>query len=82
MFPNDLRKGDKVLYNGPMGIVESEIIDNRKGIRRMIDTPNVNGGRDMGDVYVWYLFTLSGTALELTPAHAKQKSSIVASGFG
>lgn len=81
MFPNDLRKGDKVLYNGPMGIVESEIIDNRKGILRMIDTPNVNGGRDLGDVYVWQLYQLDGQPLELTPAHKKRKLNIERMGF-
>lgn len=78
MYPNELRKGDHVMYNGPMGWRKSIIADNAKGITRMIDTPNVNGSRDIGSVYVWQLATMDGQSLELTPAHEKQRDSIQA----
>ena len=51
MVPNELKQGDTVIYAG----VECPVMDNRKGIRRMLKvvTPMTGSGGDIGDVYVW-----------------------------
>ena len=51
MVPNQLKQGDTVIYAG----VECPVMDNRKGIRRMLKvvTPMTGSGGDIGDVYVW-----------------------------
>ena len=48
MVPNQLKQGDTVIYMG----VECPVMDNRKGIRRMLKVVTGSGG-DIADVYVW-----------------------------
>lgn len=88
MTHNDLKKGDRVRAAGLFGHGPryALVMDNRKGIGRMLHIEESNGHYpDMGDVYVDEIdaYEVAGEwrPIELSPAHAKRMKSIRQMGF-
>ena len=90
MTHNDLKKGDYVRATGLFGDGPryAVVLDNRKGIGRMLHIEESNGHYpDTGDVYVDEIthvrdFTTGQwNRLELSPVHAKRMKSIRQMGF-
>ena len=80
MTPNELKQGDTVVYMG----VECPVMDNRKGIRRMLKvvTPMTGRSGDIGDVYVWDITYVTKSSIGFTgpltipAAYLKNKQAV------
>ena len=90
MTHNDLKKGDRVAAIGLFGQGPryAVVMDNRKGIGRMLHIEESNGHfPDMGDVYVdeislvFDVGTEQWKPVELSPAHAKRLKAIRKMGY-
>jgi hypothetical protein len=85
---NELKKGDRVRATGLFGLGPryAVVVDNRKGIGRMLHIEESNGHfPDMGDTYVDEITHVevdgAWEPVELSPAHAKKMKTIREMGF-
>ena len=83
MTHNDLKKGDRVRAKGLFGQGPryAVVMDNRKGIGRMLHIEESNGHYpDMGDVYIDEITHVEvdgeWQSVELSPAHAKKMKKV------
>lgn len=75
MITNDIKKGAKLVLTGRR---TATMVDNKKGIIRMVETDAVNGWvNEIGSVYIHEILTADGEPIEITPAHQKQLEKLL-----
>lgn len=73
MLTNDIKKGAKLVLTGGR---HATMVDNKKGIIRMVETDDTNGWvAEIGSVYINEIQSADGERAEIAPAHAKQLAS-------
>ena len=74
MITNDIKKGAKLVLTGHR---TATMMDNKKGIIRMVETDAVNGWyNEIGSVYVNEIVLADDQAVEIVPTHRKQLERI------
>lgn len=70
MITNDIKKGAKLVLTGRR---TATMVDNKKGIIRMVETDAVNGWvNEIGSVYINEILLADDEPVGITPAHQKQ----------
>lgn len=75
IITNDIKKGAKLLLTGRR---TATMMDNKKGIIRMVETDAVNGWvNEIGSVYINEILLADGEPVGIVPAHEKQLEKIL-----
>lgn len=69
MKTNDIKKGDKIIYNDQ----EGTMMDNQRGNIRLVEVPSVFGGTEIGSVYAFDITHSIGPSGQMEPVELTEK---------